>query len=702
MANYYPSLHLDSSIKTVKEFVDEPTSIAKFFINKYDDFLNFKNEFGFSNRDRIWGRYVEEELLRQYSSPKNIDENSPLLVGTLLYIPKDKSFNEMLAISGEGLYLKQQNVNLNLSAFLRQLLEDKGYVRSAVLKTESGSGEINHLHEFAQIWLYSKALDRIIDLTRFVNAISTNVSEIGSFNLTLSAIKNLNEVFNVGDSSISLSHFIKQNEEGYIHEDPYFFKNIQYNDLIFISFEKLDMESRDIWGDLYNPYIEKQQLAGQVFDMIGSVDSVSVSYLGSTNDINISVSGRDLSKVLIEDGAYFLPYVLLNNSAEFFVNINKEDRFFKRFFVEEFIGMFFNQLKSIRDSLGFIFNQLSNTGMLPDHVDLFSSYSKDRISKTYVIDKAEPEYLKLVEQNGIWKIIHLNVDNSLDDRRIANGEISRPDGSLMDEVKKLCQEPFVEFWGDTYGDVFTFNVRQPPFTHKQIMDYIRDITPIKVYSKDIYSMNLMWNDEFYSWFKVLPQNNFLGNGDFTSAAISPVVYLQKYVDVFGNHGKIVPCNYISFKSIIGDGVKSDVDTFRRANAEDMKYLVETYSYLPFTKKGVITIKGGDRRIKKGMFIELEPTGEICYVSSVQNSLRSSHDIDRETVVEVSRCMKKEYIDGKTVNGKRMSYFNIVDTEIIYKTIISQSDNKQNIAQSANGNNLVDEDVFNFFLERRHL
>ena len=64
----------------------------------------------------------------------------------------------------------------------------------------------------------------------------------------------------------------------------------------------------------------------------------------------------------------------------------------------------------------------------------------------------------------------------------------------------------------------------------------------------------------------------------------------------------------------------NVDLFRQALAEDLKYSVESTCYLPFTRTGTITIKGGDRRIKRGTFIYFTPTNEIFYVDQVQHNL----------------------------------------------------------------------------------
>ena len=159
---------------------------------------------------------------------------------------------------------------------------------------------------------------------------------------------------------------------------------------------------------------------------------------------------------------------------------------------------------------------------------------------------------------------------------------------------------------------------------------------------------------------------------------------------------------------------------------DLKFLIESHSYLPFTRRGQIVLSSGDRRVKKGMWVELEKTGEICYVDSVSNSVRFGNSfVDRSTVLNVSRCMIKDYIEGVyyedgftgggtlesgafvTVYRKKYSYFNIVDSNLIYQTLLQKVENpilsnqevtkqKEQIATNFG----VNKKVFDFFLKRK--
>lgn len=697
--NYYEYLHTDTSNNTVAKLTSDPISIAKKFNGNEAGLLNFADGEGVTNRQRIWNMYSDKETLSQYPTPNSVNAAAPLLPNTLLYIPVDDAFNEIVAIIGKDTFKRQQNLKAFFNEELVNLLSDPSYVKSSVVRGEGNRFNVNILHQTAQVWVWCRALNRIINVTKYLRTLDTEVSTSGAFSLSLSPVMDPEQDLTFNGNRISYTQ-ITANDR---FRTPFFHKYIQQNDIFFIRFEKLDLEEdREELRDKL--YIEKADLPNQVYDMIGLVDSNVISHSPFNNEPNVNITGRDFSKLLTEDGAYFLPFVLLENSQDFFVNTGSDNKFFKRLLISgDYKYLFFHSLRSIKDTLGFIFNQLTNTGVLPDGVNLFSSYADFKVSKTYQISGADKRYLDAVEQNGVWKIVKLVVDNGLDDRRIANSDITRPDGTLMEQVTKVCQAPFVEFWGDTYGDTFTFITRQPPFTKEAIIDYLDNFSTIEIESKDVSNVTLSWETEYYSWYQIMPENSFLGKSQFIAAAYIPVVYLPEYVNAFGNHRKSVPTNYISYQAISGDSGKTNTDLYRRAVAEDLKYIIETTAYLPFTRRGTITIKGGDRRIKRGTFVELEATGEVFYVDAVKNSMRCGNsDIDRETVLTVSRGMVKQYIKGRFLNGKLMSYFSIVNTENIRDAILTRIDNGQLKLGSTKSNIIVDKDVFDFFISRKQI
>ena len=132
--------------------------------------------------------------------------------------------------------------------------------------------------------------------------------------------------------------------------------------------------------------------------------------------------------------------------------------------------------RSIQWSLQFLMNQIAGIEIVPD--GLFKPYGNRRVRKYKIEgdqDKGVGKYTPTFEDEpvkGIWQIIRLAVDSSVAGRRIADSSISYPDGSLINQFRKNVQEPFAEFFTDTYGDQFFFIVRKPPFTGDQINNLI--------------------------------------------------------------------------------------------------------------------------------------------------------------------------------------------------------------------------------------
>lgn len=716
--NYYTYTHIDTSIDTVDELLTADMSIIQGYDKK--EFLKFKNEDGVTNLDQIYNSYTEtqkEDFKGDYSK----SDLSVLNIGTVLFIPKGNLNNELVSIIGSNLFLEQKDYSLFMSQVLSDIQNDPLYRRTNTIKANANKYTIENLFNNCQIWVYIRALNKVIDVTPFITSANITVSvQGGVFGLTISPST---DIYNNFYSKEDVFNYSMISTIGELR-DSWFMKNIQMNDIFFIKFETLQSERR-----INNFDIPKNELPNQIFDMIGLVDSIESTYMSQINEMIVNISGRDLSKLLSEDGSYFHPFAFVEGAQErFFINPGDDNRFFKRLFVSgQFKTLFTLGFKSISNALGFIFNQLTNTGVTTDN-DLFSAYG-DRRSKTYMINGVEEKDLKEVLQNGIYQIVDLLVDKRLDDRRVVNDGISNPDGLLIEQIYKICQEPFVEFWGDTIKDKFTFIARQPPFVGDEIKQYIENELVVEIYAERVSNISLSFSTEYYSWYQLKPENSHLGKGDYLFLSNFPAVLIPQYMDIFGNNRLIVSSNYISYQALSGKGERSNVNLFREAAVNDLIYLIESTIYLPFTRRGSITIKGGDRRIKKGNWVYFRPTDEYFYVTAVTNSIRVGRDdIDRETVITVERGMKREFIFGKTVDlnnfgasGKdlpmftdqgnikgshrdgrkifdknlfEVSYFNIVKLNYVKKSLVDFS---SGVEKSGNLESVVDNNVLNFFL-----
>ena len=64
---------------------------------------------------------------------------------------------------------------------------------------------------------------------------------------------------------------------------------------------------------------------------------------------------------------------------------------------------------------------------------------------------------------GIWQIVKLAMDSSVQSLMLFDASISQQTGNILGFFNKACQQPLVEFSGDTFGDQYYFLVRRPPF-----------------------------------------------------------------------------------------------------------------------------------------------------------------------------------------------------------------------------------------------
>ena len=133
------------------------------------------------------------------------------------------------------------------------------------------------------------------------------------------------------------------------------------------------------------------------------------------------------------------------------------------------------------------------------------------------------------------------------------------------------------------------------------------------------------------------------------------------------------------------------------------YLIESNAYLPFTRRGTIVLNKGDRRIKKGSYIEYERTGEVFYVEAVINSASiSGNQVNRSTVLQVSRGMIKRFVDKSSTvlvyEGEEINYFNLVNLENLKSTLkeFMIKNERKSLMKAV----LVNKEVFNFFLSKK--
>lgn len=366
-----------------------------------------------------------------------------------------------------------------------------------------------------------------------------------------------------------------------------------------------------------------------------------------------------------------------------------------------------------------VVNQLPKTFSADDVVNR-SGVSSDDIK---TVDASSTEYIPDKETNtnmtvqsrlapGIWRIVKLLIDDSVANKQVADSSISVQTGSLLNFFRKVCQEPWVEFFGDTYGDMFYYIVRKPPFDKEALTRMLDTVTPQLINQEDIITTNLGWNDQnIYSWFQLLPVGDFLGSKELTS--YMPAIYFPEYAAVWGSKPLAIQSNYYNFIQSGRFNNDKDENAANQNNilsnaVADLRYLVESNMYNPFTRRGTITING-TRKIKRGTFI-MHTSGEIFHVDSVTNNYQvTNNSASYSTTLQVSKGLYPNFIKGQTINGKLYSYFNVINfgdgdsggSKTTPGNAKTDSVNQENwLTKLANWK--VDQDVFAFFMRKEQV
>ena len=697
-----------------------------------EQFLNIE-EGGIKNSKRIVDLYTPKEKKLHANEIEN-NEVPYIKPGTTVYLPNDSITAEMQKILGSDIFLEQTEFNAFWTEVQQALLKDSGYVpfdaiaESTYLSVKGNTGIIGALSAQVKalnirIWVYVRALGKMFDISPWVVNCSTSKDKsAGSFSIEVSYTSTL-QVDSYGNEFVNQESLM--NQERKLNQD-WFSKFVQNNDLIFIRFEQLKMERYADMAlaptnnktyevpvsDLGTVNTVTDEKTGEtkdiplIWDMLGLVDSVRVDYSSNINNYSIQIEGRDYTKLFVEDGSYFIPLKFVEGSPDqWFYGGDPESAWFKRNMITGAYDYYFAySFQRIANVIWFVINQLSSIGIVDD--SLFASCAK--ITEKLPVETGDDKYKQKDNKvKGIWQMVRVFVDEALEDRRIVDRSLVNPEGTLLDFFNKVCQEPFVEFWGDTYMNEFDLIVRQPPFTGKAVKDVINSESYITIASQDLLSLSLQYDDRVYAWYRIMPQNAMMGNSQFSSLAFVPIIFFNEYCELYGNKRCITNDIYISEKSFMGRNGSQNLNTLSQALVNDLLFVIETSAYLPFTRKGAITING-DRRIKVGTFIFLEATNELFYVTAVTNTATFGNEaVDRTTIVTVERGMLVDLIDGEN------SYFNIVNLEGLKKEIAKRSrsnntgvqvrsltSSENNTVTSFKNGNGLNTSVFRYFVNRQ--
>lgn len=313
-------------------------------------------------------------------------------------------------------------------------------------------------------------------------------------------------------------------------------------------------------------------------------------------------------------------------------------------------------------------------------------YDKDEISTTNFLEEGTSQeeggleatvdpiissnkWIKGLQKRGIWRIVKLLVDETTARRRVVHSHFNLEQSSAYSILMKFVNPKFVEFYCDVYGKNIYLIFRKPPFDKLGYTSAFTNPPPedtspidkmtITIPKGEVESDALSWETDVYSWFRLEPlaYKTIVSVAGVSNIAINIETVLNEYVTYCGNRALVVQYPYIPAWSSQDENEESkkNVRVSGRQLVADMVYLVESHQYLPFSRKGSITIHG-DRRIKIGTFIYYELTGEMFYVVSVTNSYsKSNKGMKRSTKLEVVRGLVRKHID---------KYFNIVNLKAV--------------------------------------
>ena len=518
-----------------------------------------------------------------------------------------------------------------------------------------------------RVVVWSKSQKELIDCSDFVTDINTNVGDGGgNFSINLAAIRgftdsegnpvNVNKrsqdtgyvrshtiwrgvqrmILGEGNAKIITNPNEKTNVEQY-----YWNIALSPNDMVFIKFEPFAFEFELNRAELQKKLqlvTKLEDLETDYWDMIGLADEIVENSNRGAADVNFELKGRDLSKLMIEDGVYFFPFTR-ENGSNFINNVSDAEvstKPYKRLW-GEIVEITLLGYKSLETVANFIFTRFGNIEIIPDTETNFITADNDSMD---------------FDKGGIWRYFNIMFDKETAKRQLIDAGVKTGMGSLMNFLQNIAEPQFVEMIMDTYGQRYYMMFRKPPIgEHSYYQNYaqIAGGKGINIEEKHISSMNVKkYGRTAYSWYRLFPKGAFFGDEKLAKLYM-PAVFFKEYAEVFGSKALEVNSNYIALGSDYG---KKTVNAAIDEATKDLRWMVETNAYLPFTREGTISIIGGDRSIKKGMTIYVPSTDELYYVKSVSQSYSVMMDsTNRTTNVEVERGMVLRYYD---------KYFNLID------------------------------------------
>lgn len=331
---YLTIYHHDTSVKTLSELMEKERIVGV----KLDELFDYNRDAIFNQMSPTEKAAYAKKLGKDSITSDDIKSDMTLPIPCTLHV-KAEYVTQELAISQTNFEIQTDNIYAFQNEQISNIVQNEGYVnkdydvkRTAPqcsvfgwFKSKYYVGEYDGDNKWAG--RIKSENNKFMDISDYIVNLTTNVTPNGgNFQITLPIINSIEDFVKVNphaDSPLAIERGLSYTDRlakpldvyrfgkhfyhkaGMVAMEQNFFNwLIQSNDLIFIAFETLEME---------------KMLGGHVFDMIGLVDSVVVTQ-NANGQGSVTVSGRDLMKLLTDDSSLFFNASTVWGQSEIFAN----------------------------------------------------------------------------------------------------------------------------------------------------------------------------------------------------------------------------------------------------------------------------------------------------------------------------------------------------------------------------------------------
>ena len=164
---------------------------------------------------------------------------------------------------------------------------------------------------------------------------------------------------------------------------------------------------------------------------------------------------------------------------------------------------------------------------------------------------------------------------------------------------------------------------------------VLDLQLKKVYAQ----MDLSFDSRAYSWYR-MDYQIFTPLTEGNMKYFIPAKLFDELFDMYGDSPLLVPNPYID--KILKSSSKKDenvLEQILKQSLYDLRYIIQSNAYLPYTRTGTITLSTYDPRLKDGNWIFNKYSGEIMYLKAVNSAqVISNSGISSGMTLSVDRCM----------------------------------------------------------------